>query len=65
VPYILRASLLIIRICSNRQDAIEALDIAARGKVKCHYVVRGLSDLKECVFGNFVTVSFQVVADRG
>lgn len=33
----------------NRQDAREALDIAARGKVKCHYTVKGLSDLKECL----------------
>ncbi|EGN92848.1 hypothetical protein SERLA73DRAFT_190405 [Serpula lacrymans var. lacrymans S7.3] len=31
----------------NRQDAIEALDIAAAGKVKVHYDLRGLSDLKD------------------
>jgi len=35
----------------NRQDAIEALDIAARGKVKCHYALKGLSDLKEVYEG--------------
>ena len=31
----------------NRQDAIEALDIAATGKVKVHYKLGKLSDLKE------------------
>lgn len=31
----------------NRQDAREALDIAARGKVKCHYVMKPLSELGE------------------
>ncbi|EIN08458.1 GroES-like protein [Punctularia strigosozonata HHB-11173 SS5] len=31
----------------NRQDAIEALEIASLGKVKCHYVTRPLSDLKD------------------
>jgi len=30
----------------NRQDAREALDIAARGKVKCHFVTQPLSDLE-------------------
>ncbi|KAJ7284375.1 chaperonin 10-like protein [Mycena rebaudengoi] len=29
----------------NRQDAIEALDIAARGDVTCHYAVKDLDDL--------------------
>ncbi|KAG6918371.1 hypothetical protein DXG01_015023 [Tephrocybe rancida] len=29
----------------NRQDAIEAIEIAARGAVKCHYAVRKLEDL--------------------
>ena len=33
----------------NRQDAREALDIAARGKVKCHYAVKPLSALAEYV----------------
>jgi alcohol dehydrogenase, propanol-preferring len=33
----------------NRQDALEALDIAAQGKVKVHYESRPLKDLKECV----------------
>lgn len=36
-------------LARNRQDAREALDIAARGKVKCYYVVKGLGDLKEYV----------------
>lgn len=31
--------------CSNRQDAIEALDIAASGKVRVHCVRKPLSDL--------------------
>ncbi|SJX63022.1 probable ADH3-alcohol dehydrogenase III [Sporisorium reilianum f. sp. reilianum] len=29
----------------NRQDATEALEIASRGKVKVHFVLKGLSDL--------------------
>lgn len=33
----------------NRQDAKEAIDIAARGEVKVIYDLKGLSDLKECV----------------
>jgi len=35
----------------NRQDAQEALNIAARGKVKCHFVVKKLSDLKDVYEG--------------
>ena len=34
----------------NRQDAREALDIAARGKVKCYYQLKPLSALSEYVF---------------
>ncbi len=34
---------------SNRQDAYEALDIAASGKVKCFHDVKPLSALKEYV----------------
>ena len=34
---------------SNRQDAIEALEFAANGKVKVHYEKKKLADLKECV----------------
>jgi alcohol dehydrogenase, propanol-preferring len=30
----------------NRQDAIEALDIAASGKVRVHYIRKPLSDLE-------------------
>ncbi|KAH9939548.1 GroES-like protein [Amylocystis lapponica] len=33
----------------NRQDAREALDIAARGRVKCSYALKPLSALEECV----------------
>lgn len=33
----------------NRQDAREAVDIAARGQVRCVYAKKALSDLKECV----------------
>lgn len=29
----------------NRQDAVEALDIASRGKVKVHFTMKGLTDL--------------------
>ncbi len=43
-PHILPSS-----VYSNRQDAVEALAIAARGKVKVHYALKGLSDLKEYV----------------
>ncbi|KAG9225703.1 hypothetical protein CCMSSC00406_0007560 [Pleurotus cornucopiae] len=31
----------------NRQDAIEALDLVARGKVKCHYQEKQLQDLNQ------------------
>jgi len=31
----------------NRQDAIEALDIAAQGKIKCHYEQRTLNDINK------------------
>ncbi len=34
----------------NRQDAREALDIAARGKVKCYYELKPLSALAEYVY---------------
>lgn len=33
----------------DRQTAVEAVEIAASGKVKCNYVVRGLSELEACV----------------
>ena len=33
----------------NRQDAIEAVDIAASGAVKCHYQMKKLSDIATCV----------------
>ncbi|KDQ58742.1 hypothetical protein JAAARDRAFT_128961 [Jaapia argillacea MUCL 33604] len=35
----------------NRQDAVEALDIAARGKVKVHFALRPLGDLKDVYDG--------------
>ena len=38
-------------VCRNRQDAREALDIAARGKVKCYYVTKPLAALKEVYEG--------------
>ncbi|KAG6865643.1 hypothetical protein C0991_000813 [Blastosporella zonata] len=31
----------------NRQDAIEAIDIAARGRVKCHFELRKIDDLQK------------------
>lgn len=33
----------------NRQDAVEAIDIAASGAVKCHYMVKKLSDIEQYV----------------
>ncbi len=44
----------------NRQDAREALDIAARGKVKCHYVLKPLSALAEYVHLNLVCDSMLI-----
>ena len=35
----------------NRQDAREALDIAARGKVKCYYQTKGLDALRDTYEG--------------
>ncbi|KAH7877297.1 uncharacterized protein C8R40DRAFT_1040743, partial [Lentinula edodes] len=44
-----------ITICGsyvgNRQDAIEAIDIAARGLVNVHFVNRPLADLKDVYDG--------------
>jgi D-arabinose 1-dehydrogenase-like Zn-dependent alcohol dehydrogenase len=36
----------------NRQDAREAIEIAARGEVTVYYDVKGLGSLKEYVFAN-------------
>jgi propanol-preferring alcohol dehydrogenase len=48
----------------NRQDAQEALEIAARGKVKCHYVMKRLSDLKDVYEGlEEGTIAGRVVLD--
>jgi len=48
----------------NRQDAREALDIAIRGQVKCHYVVRPLRELKEVYEGmEQGTIAGRVVLD--
>ena len=33
----------------NRQDAVEAIDIAASGAVKCHYQLKKLSDIEQWV----------------
>ncbi|KAI0034450.1 GroES-like protein [Vararia minispora EC-137] len=35
----------------NRQDAVEAMDIAAQGKVKCHFATKPLSALKDVYEG--------------
>ncbi|KAI0064343.1 GroES-like protein [Artomyces pyxidatus] len=35
----------------NRQDAREALDVASRGKVKCHYAIKDLGALSEVYEG--------------
>ncbi|KAJ6549952.1 chaperonin 10-like protein [Mycena capillaripes] len=56
--------LLIVKvICAqrrNRQDAIEALDIAARGKVACHHTVRELSEVNTV----FAEMAAQNIAGR-
>ena len=39
--------LTVFRVRRNRQDAIEALDLVARGKVKCHYQEKQLQDLNQ------------------
>ena len=33
----------------NRQDAIEAIDIAASGAIKCHYQTRKMADIAKYV----------------
>jgi D-arabinose 1-dehydrogenase-like Zn-dependent alcohol dehydrogenase len=40
---------LLIFLCSTRQDMREALQLAARGKVKCRYVERRWDELNEYV----------------
>ena len=47
----------------NRQDAREALDIAARGKVKCHYVLKPLSALAEYVAACPCLMRVYLIAD--
>ncbi|THH17033.1 hypothetical protein EW146_g3705 [Bondarzewia mesenterica] len=37
-------------LVGNQQDAFEALDLVARGKVKVHSHLRKLEDVNECVF---------------
>ncbi|KAK7037771.1 alcohol dehydrogenase [Paramarasmius palmivorus] len=48
----------------NRQDAFEALDLAARGQVKVHYKVRPLTDLAD-VYEGFKagTIAGRIVLD--
>lgn len=36
----------------NRQDAVEALDIAAHGKVKCQYEIREFDQVNRYVARN-------------
>lgn len=40
----------------NRQDALEAINIAATGAVKCHYKTRKLSEIAEFVLSFFISV---------
>ncbi|KAH6899161.1 mannitol-1-phosphate dehydrogenase M1PDH1 [Coprinopsis sp. MPI-PUGE-AT-0042] len=48
IPMIIGKSLNIIgSAIGNRQDVAEALEIAARGKVKCEYEVRELADINQ------------------
>ena len=46
----------------NRQDAIEAVEIAASGAVKCHYELRKMSDIAKYVVSHrlfrFIDPSF-------
>lgn len=48
----------------NRQDATEALEIASRGKVKVHFVLKGLSDLPS-VFDDMINgrIAGRIVLD--
>lgn len=39
----------------NQQDAIEALDLVARGKVKTHAVLRKMEDINEYVLPSSLT----------
>jgi alcohol dehydrogenase, propanol-preferring len=41
----------------GRQDAIEAVDIAARGEVTVHFERKGLSELKEYVHAAWASIS--------
>ena len=43
----------------NRQDAIEAIDIAARGKVKVVFEQKSLADLKKCAIFSLFIVGVQ------
>ncbi|KAJ4485344.1 mannitol-1-phosphate dehydrogenase MPDH1 [Lentinula aciculospora] len=57
-----------ITICGsyvgNRQDAVEAIDIAARGLVKVHFVNRPLDDLKDVYDGLMNhTIAGRVIVD--
>ncbi|KAJ7181451.1 alcohol dehydrogenase [Mycena crocata] len=48
----------------NRQDATEALDIAARGDVKCHFELKSLDDLESTYEGmQNGTVAGRIVLD--
>ncbi|SPO25463.1 probable ADH3 - alcohol dehydrogenase III [Ustilago trichophora] len=48
----------------NRQDAVEALEIASRGKVKVHFILKGLSDLPQ-VFEDMINgkIAGRIVLD--
>lgn len=46
----------------NRQDAREALDIAARGKVKCYFELKPLSALAEYVFFHSLSLHHDLTA---
>ena len=48
----------------DRQTSVEAIEIAASGKVKCNYVVRGLSELETYVpalYLDFVLINFTLL----
>lgn len=47
VLFVAKALKIVGSVVGNRQSCIEALDLVARGKVKCHYQVRGWDKLNQ------------------
>jgi propanol-preferring alcohol dehydrogenase len=49
----------------NRQDAIEAISIAATGAVKCHYQLKKLQDIEQYVFALIFSASWILMRHPG